>query len=183
MSCNRNGERVANNASSRNGIWGQVSRYLNTLGSWGTYRDLKSLDQIPERLEQVTTAFFGLRGFGEGGLPRVTGILGVIIGIHATEQVTGAVATSGMRLLVRGQPQAKYRGVIIRKSPLTPKKAKILNRVTGGRVLASEGYYFHEGGRSWHCQSFTVDVKGTPRTLTHVRSLSLPHREHFFDRN
>jgi hypothetical protein len=25
-------------------------------------------------------------------------------------------------------------------------------------------------------------MKGTPRTLTHVRSLSLPHREHFFDR-
>jgi len=181
VSCNRNGERAAS-AASRNGVWGQVSRYLNTLGSWGTYRDLKSLDQIPERLEQVTAAFFGLSGFGEGGLPRITGILGVIVGIHALEQATGAVATFGVRLLGRGQPLAKYRGVIIRQSPLTPRKAKILNRITGGRVLNAAGYYFHEGGRTWHGQSFTVDIKGTPRTLTHIRSLSLPHREHFFDR-
>ena len=106
MSCNRNGERVANNASNRNGVWGQVSRYLNTVGSWSTYRDLKSLDQVPERLEQVTSTFFGLNGLSEG-MPRISGILGVIIGIHALEQVTGAVATSGMRLLARGQPMAK----------------------------------------------------------------------------
>jgi len=181
LSCNRNGERVANNASGQNGVWGQVSRYLNTVGSWRTYRDLKSLDQVPERLEQVTSAFFGLNGLVEG-MPRISGILGVIVGIHALEQVTGAVATSGMRLLVRGRPMAKYRGMIIRKSPLTPKKAKVLNRVTGGRLLAADGYYFHEGGRTWHCQSFTVNVRGTPRTLTHIRSLSLPPREHFFDR-
>ncbi|MBN1992737.1 MAG: hypothetical protein JW953_08515 [Anaerolineae bacterium] len=50
MSCEKNGRR-AGNAARRNGIWGQVSRYLNTLGSWSTYRDLTGLDQIPERVE------------------------------------------------------------------------------------------------------------------------------------
>ncbi|HEX9923688.1 MAG TPA: hypothetical protein VGD99_13605 [Anaerolineae bacterium] len=178
MACQKQGQRCAN-AASRNGIWGQVSRYLNTVGSWSTYRDLQSLDEIPGRVEQLTGAFFGLGG---GRLPRLASLLGVIIGVHALEQGTAAVATSGMRLVARGQPLAKYRGVIVRRSPLTGRLAPALNRVTGGRLQQATGYYFHEAGRTWHCQSFTVDIKGTPRTLTHIRSFSLPHREHFFDR-
>ena len=51
MACDRNA-RGCSNAARRNGIWGQASRYLNTIGSWNTYRDLKSFDQIPERLAQ-----------------------------------------------------------------------------------------------------------------------------------
>ena len=181
MSCNRNSERVSSSAAVRTCIMGQVSRYLNTLGNWSTYQDLSNLEEVPERLGQITAKFFGVQGLVQGS-PRLAGILGVVMGVHAMEQMTGAIATSGMRMLARGRPLAKYRGVIVRESKLTPMKARALNRLTGGRVQKAAGYYFHEGGRTWHCQSFTATVKGTPRTLTHIRSLSLPHREHFFDR-
>lgn len=185
MSCDRNGRACANNAATQNGIIGLASRYLNTLGNWSTYRDLRSLEQVPERLEQVTAAFFGLAGLSElarGKWPKSLSILGVIVGVHLLEQATGAVATTGVRLFGRGQPAAKYQGLIIRQSRLTPRIAAALNRLTGGRVLAAEGYYFHDRGRTWHAQSLTIPVKGTPRTITHIRSFSLPHREHFFDR-
>ncbi|MBN1992736.1 MAG: hypothetical protein JW953_08510 [Anaerolineae bacterium] len=91
-------------------------------------------------------------------------ILGVIVGIHALEQVTGAAATTAMRLWGRGKPLSRYRGVIVRESPLTPKTAAILGRLSGGRVVGACGYYFHEGGRTWHAQSFTINLKGTPHT-------------------
>jgi hypothetical protein len=180
LSCERN-QKLAARAASRNGIMGQVNRYLNTLGNWSTYQDLSSLEDLPGRIGDVTTKFFGVDGLAQGS-PRLAGILGVVMGVHAMEQVTGAIATSGMRLLARGRPLARYRGVIVRESKLTPIKARALYRLTAGRLQDAAGYYFHEGGRTWHCQSFTVAIKGTPRTLTHIRSLSLPHREHFFDR-
>jgi hypothetical protein len=180
LSCAQNGNRAAA-ANQRNGIVGQVGRYLNTLGSWSTYRDLNKAEEIPERIAQVTATFLGVKGF-VAGHPRLTGLLGVIIGIHALEQVTGGLATTGMRLYARGQPVARYRGLLIRKSPFTPRQARLLNRVTGGRVLAANGYYFFEGGRTWHCQSMTLQVGDTPRSFTRVQSFSLPQREYFFDR-
>lgn len=180
MSCEKNG-RKASDASRRNGIAGQVSRYLNTIGSWSTYRDIGSAEEIPERIAQVTGAFFGLKGLVEGH-PRLAGMLGAIIGVHALEQVSGGLVTTGMRLYGRGKPVASYRGIMVRKSPFTPKTAGVLNRLTGGRVLEANGYYFFEGGKTWHCQSTTFQVGDESRTLTRVQSFSIPQREYFFDR-
>ena len=42
-----------------NGVLGQVHRYLNTLGSWGSYRDLSGLDEIPD----VGTYNFSLNSY------------------------------------------------------------------------------------------------------------------------
>jgi hypothetical protein len=186
MSCHSTSDRFSNSAARRNGVWSQTSRYLNTIGNWNTYRDLKSLDQIPARLGQVTQAMFGLSELSnvlQGKTPRVmTGILAATLGVQALEQVTGNVATAGVRLVGQGKPVAKYRGLIIRQSPVIERKARLLNRITGGRVTNAGGYYFHDGGRTWHAQSFTTEVKGTPRTLTQVKSLGLPYREHYFDR-
>lgn len=180
MSCEKNGRKFSD-AAKRNGIGGQISRYLNTLGSWSTYRDIGSAEEIPERIAQVTGAYLGIKGLIDGH-PRVAGVLGAIIGVHALEQVTGGIATTGMRLYGRGRPVASYRGIMIRKSPFTPRVAGAMNRLTGGRVLEANGYYFFEGGRTWHCQSTTFRIGDEPRTLTRVKSLSIPQREYFFDR-
>jgi hypothetical protein len=180
MSCDTSGRRVGD-AAKRNGIGEQVSRYLNTIGSWSTYRDLGSAEEIPERLAQVTAAFFGVKGLINGH-PRLAGVLGVIIGVHALEQVTGGIATTAMRLYGRGRPLVNYRGILVRQSPFTPKAAGLFNRLTGGRVLEAKGYYFFESGRTWHCQSTTVQVGDLPKTLTRVQSYSIPHREFYFDR-
>jgi hypothetical protein len=165
----------------RNGLIGQVNRYLNTIGSWSTYRDLDSIEAIPHRLAQVTAAYLGLKGVALGH-PRLAGLLGVVIAVHALEQLTGGLATAGMRLCARGRPLATYRGLLIRPSPFTPRTVRLLNRLTGGRVLAARGYYFFEAGKTWHCQSLTFHLGDQPRTLTWVQSFSLPQREFFFDR-
>ena len=60
-------------ARRRNGIIGQTQRYLDTLGNWGTYRDIHRVEEIPERLAQVTAAYFGLKGLAEGRL-RLSGL-------------------------------------------------------------------------------------------------------------
>ncbi len=109
-------------------------------------------------------------------------VLSTVFGIHALERSTGAVATLGVRTLARGRPLGTWNGVIVRESRFTPGNAKLLDRLTGGRLLDAKGYYFHEGGRTWHAQSFTVNVQDTPKSLTYVRSFTIPRREHFFDR-
>lgn len=168
-------------ARRRNGIIGQTQRYLDTLGHWDTYSDINSIEAIPERIAQVTAAYFGLKGLAEGRI-RLSGILGAMILLHMLEQVTGGLATTGMRLYARGKPVASYRGITIRKSPFTPKAAELLDQVTGGRLLATDGTYFFESGRTWHCQSLTVPVGDEVRTLTRLHSFSIPQREFFFDR-
>jgi len=180
VSCGKNGQRCAD-AAKLNGINGQISRYLNTLGNLSTYRDLNNVEEVPQRIAEVTAAYFGIKGLIEGH-PKVAGVLGVIIGLHFLEQVTGGVATTAVRLYGRGRPIAQYRGMILRQSPFTPKKAKLLNTLTGGRVLDSHGYYFFSNGRTWHCQSITVQVGDMPRTLTKIETYSIPHREFYFDR-
>ncbi len=180
MSCNGASRRCAN-AARQNGISGQLNRYLNTLGNWSTWRDVDSVEAVPGRLAELTTAFFGLKGLLEGR-PQLAGLLGGIIAVHALEQVTAATATMGVRAFGRGRPLGKYRGLIIHQNPFTERKAALLRRLSRGRLREAAGYYFHEGGRTWRCESFTIELNGAPRSLTHVRSLSIPHREHFFDR-
>lgn len=177
MTYNRN----KNLASPRNGILGQVHRYLNTLGSWSSYRDLSRPEDIPKRLTDITAAYFGVVGL-ERGLPKLTGILGAIMAVHALEQVTGASVTFGVRWLVRGEPLGQYRGVILRQSPFTPRAARALGWLIGSRLVEADGYYFFESGRTWHSQRLTVQIWDTTKTLTHVRSFSLPYREYYFDR-
>jgi hypothetical protein len=170
----------SSNKAARNGILTHTGRYLDTLGSWSTYRDLSSLEEIPARLAQVTYTFTGLDGLAEGR-PHLSGLLGVVIAVHALEQVTGGLATAGMGLVVRGQPLARYRGVLIRRSPFS-RWAHLLGRLPGVQVLDSTGYYFVEAGRTWHCQSVTLELAESLRTLTRLHSLSLPRREYLFDR-
>lgn len=181
MACDRT-NRAVGRAASRNGLIGQVNRYLNTLGSWGTYRDVTRLEDIPNRIGQVTAAFFGVSGLSPTGWPRLAGLLGAIMAVQALEQVTGAGVTFGTRLFVRGEPIGKYRGLLLRQSPLTPPLARVFNRLSRGRMPDAQGYYFFEAGRTWHSQTATVQVGDTPKTLTHVRSFSLPYREFYFDR-
>lgn len=109
-------------------------------------------------------------------------VLSTVLGIHTLERTTGATATLGVRTLARGKPVGTWNGVIVRESRFTPANAKMLDRLTGGRVLDARGYYFHAGGRTWHAQSFTVNVQGTAKSLASVRSLAIPRQEHFFDR-
>jgi hypothetical protein len=77
---------------------------------------------------------------------------------------------------------ASYRGITIRKSPFTPEAAQALDQVTGGRLSLTAGYYFFESGRTWHCQSLTLQFGSEVRSLTQLHSFSLPQREFFFDR-
>ncbi|MCP4385591.1 MAG: hypothetical protein GY798_29985, partial [Hyphomicrobiales bacterium] len=166
----------------RNGLLGQVNRYLNTLGSWSTYRDLSRPEDIPKRLADITAAFFGINGLGGNGWPRLTSILGAIMAVHALEQVTGATVTFGTRLLVRGEALGQYRGVILRQSPFTPRAARSLRWLIGSRLVKADGTYFFISGRTWHSQTVTIEIWDTTKTLTHIRSFSLPYREHYFDR-
>lgn len=167
--------------SRRNGIIGQTHCYLDTLGQWSTYREVSHIEHLPERIAEVTAAYFGLKGLAAGHL-RLSGILGIMILLHALEQVTGGVVTTGVRLYARGKPVANYRGITIRQSPFTPQATQLLDQISSGRFSLSDGYYFFETGRTWHCQSLNFRVGSEIRTLTRLQSLSLPQREFFFDR-
>jgi hypothetical protein len=175
MACDRAGRRCAS-AAARNGISGYVSRYLNTLTNWQTYGEVGNVEDIPQRILDVTARFFGLDG-------RIKGIFGILIATHLTEQITGAVATMAARLALRGKPFGRYRGITLRESPISPRVARGQARLLGAsRVLEGKGFYFHESGRTWHCNSTTYRVGDVAKTLTHIQSLSLPNREYFFDR-
>jgi hypothetical protein len=180
LSCSRRGDQVAD-AAKRNGVVGQTSRFLNTLGNWNSYRDLSSFEEVPERIAQITESFFGLKGLLRGS-PKLAGVMGAIMAVHALEQATGAAGTMGMRALGRGQPFGKYRGLILRRSPLAAKAGQLFNRLSGGRVQQADGFYFFESGRTWLSNSVETQLGDTPRTLTYLRSLSIPNREFFFDR-
>ena len=174
MSCDANGRRCAN-AARRNGIGGYLSRYLNTLTNWTTYRDVSDVADIPQRVLEVASQFFGLDG-------RIRGVFGLMIATHLIEGFTGAVATAAARLTLRGRPFGRYRGITLRQSPLSPRIGAAQNRLLRGRVIGSKGFYFHESGRTWHSHTATYRVGDTPKTLTHIQSLSWPNREYFFDR-
>ncbi len=169
-------------AGRRNGILGHTHHYLNTLGDWQTYRNAGSAEDIVARVVEVTAAYFGLKGLTGGSQLHVSGLLGAVVLIHALEQLTGGIATTGMRLYARGRPLASYRGITIHESPFTPQAAHLLDRVTRGRLVAADGYYFFEGGKTWHGQSLTLPVGDELRTLTRLQSFCLPQREFFFDR-
>lgn len=168
-------------ASRRNGIMGQTQRYLDTLGRWSTYQDIASVEALPARIAEVTTAYFGLKGLTEGQI-RLSGLLSAVILVHALEQATAGLATSGMRLYARGRPVASYRGILIRESPFTLKATQVLGQVTGGRLLVTQGYYFFESGKTWHCHSLAFQFGDETRTLTLLQSFSIPQREFSFDR-
>jgi len=159
---------------------GRANRYLNTLGSWSSYRDLGSWDDIPERVAHITEGFLGLKGLLSGH-PRLAGFLGVMLAVHVAEQVTGGLGTMGMRLWGRGEPFGKYRGVILRRQP-PGRLARLFDWLSGGRVTQADGFYFFESGRTWQCWHLETQVGDTPRALTALKSLSLPAREFYFDR-
>ena len=175
MSCDANGRRCAS-AARRNGITGYASRYLNTIASWETYQDVGRIEDVPGRIVDVTSRFFGLV---DG---RIKGAFGLLIATHLVEQLTGAVATMAARTTLRGKPFGRYRGITLRESPVSPVVGRVQNVYLRGRVLETKGFYFHESGRTWHTHTATYRVGDTPKTLTHIVSLSFPNREYFFDR-
>jgi len=174
MSCDRNGRRCAD-AARRNGIAGHISRYLNTISNWSTYQDVENLADLPKRLMEVTSWFFGLDG-------RIKGVFGVLIATHLVERLTGAVATMTTRLALRGRSFGRYRGITLRQSPVSPLVGRGQNVLLHGRVQEAKGFYFHESGRTWHCHVARYRVGDTVKTINHIQSLSFPSREFFFDR-
>ncbi len=168
-------------AAKVNGINGHIGKYFNIAGDWQTWRDTDSVAEIPERLAQLTAAFFGVKGL-LAGQPRLTGFLGVLIGVHALEHVTGAGATMLARLYGRGRPAGAYRGVTIRQGQGKSSLARLANKVTGRAAVRGDSFYFFEAGRTWHSQTATLQLKDEERTLTAIRSYSIPHREYYFDR-
>lgn len=187
MSCNRQNKAVSG-AAGRNGVWGVANNYLGALGSWATWQGLQEPGEIPLRLEQVTRAYLGLSGLapamraGDKRWQVGGSLLGAVLALHAAEQLSGAAATAAMRTWRRGQAAAKYRGIVIRRSPGLRQEAKLLNRLSGGRLLAATGYHFNDRGRTWSARSFTFQLHGAPRTFTRLSSLGIPNREYFFDR-
>ncbi len=180
MSCDTSSRQFNQSAAKRNGVAGYAGKYLNSLGSWATYRDLDSVESIPGRLAELTEAFFGVKGL-LSGKPRLAGILGAMLAVHAVEQASGAAATMGMRLFGRGKPVAQYRGVILRERE-PGQVDQTLEQASGGRLKRGKSFYFFESGRTWSYSTIETAVGDTARTLTTLRSFTLPGREFYFDR-
>lgn len=159
----------------------RVEQYLNTLGNWNTYRAARQPADILPIVVQVTAAFFGLNAAGA----RFTGatILGAILALHALERLTASLGTLAIRLTAHGQLVGQHRGVALRASALTTRTSGALRWLLGSRLLQTAGYFFHAGGCTWHYQVVALRLWGEPRLLAYLRSLSLPHRSHFFDRD
>jgi hypothetical protein len=174
LSCDRNGRKCAD-AARRNGIAGHISRYLNTITNWSSYRDVENLAALPGRLKEITAWFFGIDG-------RIRGVFGVMIATHLVQQLTGAVTTAAVRVAVRGRPFGRWRGITLRESPISPLAGRVHNFFLRGRVEEAKGFYFHESGRTWHCHVARYRLGDTIKTLNQVQSLSFPGRQYFFDR-
>ncbi len=175
-------QKLVVSAARRNGLMGYLDNLISTLGNWKTYEGVKSPQDLMTRFSQVTMRFVGLDFGQEGGL-QIKGILLGILAIHALEQITGGTVTLTTRLFLRGQVLGAWGGVIVRQNPLTPKKARLLGFISGGLVSPHPiGVYWHEGGRTWEAESFGLNIKGNVRAITRIGSLSVPRREHFFDR-
>ena len=159
----------------------RLEQYLNTLGNWHTYRAAKQPADVLYTLVQVTAAFFGFNVDGTA----ITGatILGAMMALHALERLTAALGTLAVRLAVRGQIVGRHQGVVLRAGSLTTRTAGAMHWLLGSRLQHSTGTYFHAGGCTWHYQVIALRVWGETRTLAYLRSLSLPHRSHFFDRD
>jgi len=188
MSCDSRNRLIAS-ASGRNGIAGYLNRSLGILGSWGTVERLFSgdgadlanqvLNLAGLRLEQKTASQAAEEARRErepvvSRKVKLNGVAGLMIGVHALEQATGVAATLAARAVLRGKPTGTYRGVILRRSPLAS---------LPGPGRNAEGFYFHQGGRTWVSRTAQYPVsRDTVKTLTTVRSLSLPGRAFYFDR-
>ncbi|GAB4443892.1 MAG: hypothetical protein Kow0031_26230 [Anaerolineae bacterium] len=159
----------------------RVEQYLNTLGNWNTYRAARQPADILHTVVQVTAAFFGLNTDGS----RLTGatILGAIMALHTLERLTASLGTLAIRLTARGQRVGQHRGVALRASSLTTRTSGALRWLLGSRLQQTAGYFFHAGGCTWHYQVLALRLWGETRLLAYLRSLSLPHRSHFFDRD
>ena len=68
----------------RNGIIHQTQYYLDSLGSWGTCRDAGSIKEIPERITQLTVAYFSLKGLALASAINSTGT------VTATNRLTNS---------------------------------------------------------------------------------------------
>lgn len=187
MSCDSRNRLIAV-ASGRNGIAGYLNRSLGVLGSWGTVERLFSGDGAETvnqllglaglRLEQKTASQAAEEARRREREPvvsrkvKLNGVAGLMIGVHALEQATGVAATLAVRAALRGKPTGTYRGVILRRLPPAPLPGR-----------NATGFYFHQGGRTWVSRTAQYPIsRDTVKTLTTVRSLSLPGRAFYFDR-
>ncbi len=210
MSCSANFRACAKSAANRNGISGYLSQAAGAVGSWGTVNsaiesaggislDLKNIsgavDNLPGTLGGLGTAAslvaantaldtVGLSIDKDRNL-RMKNAKGLLVAAHAMEYFSGAAGTMMARQFVRGKPFAKYRGVMLRRNPLIEKITRQVPKLSGGRVQPQpqEAYYFHQSGITWSGTTTNFDiVKETPKTLSVLRSHSVPHRAYYFDR-
>jgi len=185
MSCDRNGRKCAT-AAVRNGIAGHAGRSLNAISSWQTLDTLVSgkvhADKLPEQAANMALGTLGLKL--ENGQVRLKNVMGLVIGTHALEHVTGSAVTLLTRTALRGQAFATYRGILLRRSPLAEKFRQKTKSLSGGRITPKDTFYFHESGRTWSVSTADYRFPGNLplKTLSVLRSHSFPNRAFYFDR-
>ncbi|MEM7032534.1 MAG: hypothetical protein AAF629_23475 [Chloroflexota bacterium] len=194
MSCERANRRCGS-AASRNGVTGHLSRAVGAMSSWRTLNQILSgnanWSEMPNRWVDKALDSVGLGLDGKGKL-YLKNVAGLIIATHALEQGTGITATLLARNAVRGKPFGQYRGILLRRNPYLAnvEKARKFNYLRAPhhpsvrfKSQIKDGYYFHQGGRTWSCLTTDYQIsKDTNKTLTTVKSLSLPNRGYYFDR-
>jgi hypothetical protein len=170
-------------AARRNGLLHYLNELLSSLGSWRTYEGVAGPGDLLKKLNQTSARFIGIDFLGEDGEIKLKSVLLAVMVVHALELLTGGAITFAARLFIRGKVLGQWRGIVIRDSPMSDKKARLLHLVSGGWVLPEAiGCYFFEGGRTWEVESFAVSGRGCIRAITRVGSLGIPRREFFFDR-
>lgn len=171
----------------RNGLFNYLDTVLSSLGKWSTYSQVETPTDLLKAVSQTSGKFLGFEfftGSDTGGFKIKTIVL-ALMAVHALEQISGGLVSLTSRLFIKGEVIGRWHGIVIRRNPITPKKATLLNFLTNGLVQPfALGVYFYEGGRTWECESFAVKVRGGYcRVLTRVSSFGVPRREHFFDRS
>ncbi|GAB4444162.1 MAG: hypothetical protein Kow0031_26560 [Anaerolineae bacterium] len=158
----------------------RAEQYLDTLGNWQTYRSAATMSDVLKIVSQMTHSFLGV----DLNRPSLTGVLGAILALHTLERLTAATVTFGLRLASPADGVLGWHyGIAVRASPFTPRTSRAMRWLLGSRHLNAAGWYFQEGGRTWHYQVLSLRVWGAERVLAHLRSISLPHRAHYFDRD
>lgn len=166
----------------QNGILHRIGRFLDALADWNSYRPARQPADIPKIIAKLTTDFFGLRLDGRLSPVGVT-LLGAMLALHALEYATGAAVSLALRTVDRRPVQARHRGIDVRAGSPLPRLTRAWRWLPGSRLLGIDDCDFRAGGVTWRYQVVRLRIWGQPRTLAHLRSLSLPHRAHFFDRD
>ena len=156
----------------RNGVNAYLQRYLDNVTDWGTYT--ASPDDFTVTVRRVTETFFSSRKLKGAAL---------LLSAHLLQQATASVVSLVVRTALRGRALDTYRGLAIRHSKLIDLWAGRVPPWLQERIRLSDSFYFHEGGRTWHCHTLTVTfAPALARALSSLTLLSFPNRSFYFDR-